>query len=77
MVHRRFGSVAIAARKRKARKSKAAHSPRTSVTFPAELYQNLEALAKRKKVSIAWVVREAAEKYVNDQWPLLGHSKTA
>jgi predicted DNA-binding ribbon-helix-helix protein len=49
---------------------KNARQPRASVTFPPQLYQTLEDLAKRKKVSIAWIVREAAEKYVADQWPL-------
>jgi predicted DNA-binding protein len=49
-----------------------AAQPRASVTFPPELYRTLEDLAKKKKVSIAWVVREAAEKYVADQWPLFG-----
>lgn len=49
--------------------------PRASITFPPELYQTIEDLAKRKKVSIAWVVREAVEKYVADQWPLLASLK--
>ena len=43
---------------------------RASVGFPPELYRTLEKMAKQKKVSLAWVVREAAEKYVADQWPL-------
>lgn len=43
---------------------------RASVSFPPELYRTLEKLAQQKKVSLAWVVREAAEKYVQDQWPL-------
>lgn len=38
--------------------------PRASITFPAELYRALEELARRKKVSLAWVIRDAAEKYV-------------
>ena len=45
---------------------------RASVSFPADLYRTLEEIARQKKVSIAWVVREAAERYVADQWPLLG-----
>jgi metal-responsive CopG/Arc/MetJ family transcriptional regulator len=45
-------------------------APRISVTFPPDLYRNLEQMAKQKKVSVAWVVRDAAEKYVADQWPL-------
>ena len=43
---------------------------RASVSFPRELYETLERIAKEKKVSVAWVVRDAAEKYVGDQWPL-------
>jgi len=47
-----------------------AKSTRASVSFPPEVYEELEKLAAAKKVSLAWVVREAAEKYVADQWPL-------
>lgn len=43
---------------------------RQSVTFPPEIYAELERLSKDKKVSIAWVVREAAAKYIADQYPL-------
>lgn len=49
---------------------------RASVTFPADLYRNLEQIAKQKKVSVAWVVRDAAERYVADQWPLLEQKRT-
>lgn len=45
-------------------------STRASVSFPPEVYEELEKLAAAKKVSLAWIVREAAEKYVADQWPL-------
>ena len=37
---------------------------RASISFPPDLYQALEQLAKKKKVSLAWVVRDAAERYV-------------
>ncbi len=40
---------------------------RASISFPPDLYKTLEEIAKRKKVSLAWVVRDAAEKYVVDQ----------
>ncbi len=56
--------------KQKGRKTKPAAQPRASITFPPDLYRTVEDLAKQKKVSIAWVVREAVEKYVADQWPL-------
>ena len=37
---------------------------RASITFPPDLYETLEELAQQKKVSLAWVVRDAVEKYV-------------
>lgn len=40
---------------------------RASISFPADLYAALEADAKRKKVSLAWVVRDAAERYLSDK----------
>ena len=43
---------------------------RASVSFPAELYEALERIATQKKVSVAWVVREAAAQYVVDKSPL-------
>ena len=43
---------------------------RASVSFPPEIYRALEEIAKQKKVSVAWVVRDAAEKYLADQMPL-------
>jgi predicted transcriptional regulator len=49
--------------------------PRASITFPPELYKALEDLAKEKKVSIAWVVRDAVEKYVADKWPLFSRKE--
>jgi metal-responsive CopG/Arc/MetJ family transcriptional regulator len=39
---------------------------RASISFPPALYETLEEIAKGKKVSLAWVVRDAAEKYVAD-----------
>ena len=43
---------------------------RVSVSLPPDIAQTLRDIAKQKKVSVAWVMREAAEKYVSDQWPL-------
>ena len=37
---------------------------------PLLFYATLEVIAKEKKVSLAWVVREAVEKYIADKWPL-------
>ena len=48
---------------------------RASISFPAGVYQTLEEIARRKKVSLAWVVREAAEQYVEGQTPLFGRHR--
>ena len=40
---------------------------RASITFPPDLYATLEQIAKQKKVSLAWIVRDAAEKYTARQ----------
>jgi predicted DNA-binding protein len=46
-------------------KTRVTSPPRTSVTFPPGLYKALEELARKKKVSLAWIVREAAERYIS------------
>jgi metal-responsive CopG/Arc/MetJ family transcriptional regulator len=40
---------------------------RASISFPSDLYEALEAEAKQKKVSLAWVVRDAAERYLSNR----------
>ena len=45
-------------------------SIRATISFPSELYKTLEGIAREKKVSLAWVVREATEQYLADKWPL-------
>jgi predicted DNA-binding protein len=44
---------------------------RASISLPADQYADLEHLAEEKKVSIAWVVRDAVDHYLREQWPLL------
>jgi len=53
-------------------KKKANEKPsvRTTVSIPAEDYAELEDLAERKKVSVAWVVREAVAQYLQSESPL-------
>lgn len=45
-------------------------SVRATISFPSETYRTLEDIARQKKVSLAWVVREASEQYISDKWPL-------
>lgn len=56
---------------RKSIKVKSTVQVRATISFPPEVYETLENIAKEKKVSLAWVVREASEKYIEDKWPLL------
>ena len=48
---------------------------RASITFPPDLYETLEQIAKQKRVSLAWVVRDATEKYVADETAEGGEGK--
>ena len=43
---------------------------RATISFPSDLYETLEEIARQKKVSLAWVVRAATEKYVEGKGPL-------
>ena len=68
----------MASRKRGGEPHRSSNEPRAvraSVSLRPELYRTLEALARQKKVSTAWVLRDAAEKYVAEQWPLLGQER--
>lgn len=62
----------MATKKAKAGKTNTPRSPRISITFPPDLYRTLEVIARDKKVSLAWVVRDAAEKYIAEQKPATG-----
>jgi predicted DNA-binding protein len=59
---------------RKKMKAQSTAQVRATISFPPEVYETLEIIAKDKKVSLAWVVREAAEKYIADKWPLLART---
>lgn len=50
-----------------ARKSKTA---RTSVSLPAEHYAELEQIAVQNRVSVAWVIRDAVDRYLTTRNPL-------
>ena len=43
---------------------------RTTISFPPDMHSTLEQIASDKKVSLAWVVREAVDTYLGEQWPL-------
>lgn len=44
---------------------------RVSITVPADDYAELKRTADSKRVSVAWVVRDAVHEYLRNQAPLL------
>lgn len=50
---------------RKPDKDHAGKTIRASISFPATNYAELERIATKNKVSVAWVVREAVDRYLS------------
>lgn len=48
---------------------------RLSVSLTADQHQQLSELARKNRVSVAWVVREAIERLLRDDMPLLHMGK--
>ena len=48
---------------------------RATISFPRDVHATLEHIARQKKVSLAWVVREAAEQYIEDLSPLFATNR--
>jgi len=46
-------------------------SARLSISLSPEHHEILERVAQEKRVSIAWVVRDAIHDYLAQRWPLL------
>ena len=46
-------------------------STRATVSIAPDTYSIIQAIAKQKKVSAAWVIRDAVDKYVAEELPLL------
>ena len=70
-----FAKVTSGAKSKEKPKPAVSSSVRATISFPSEIYQTLEDIARQKKVSLAWVVREASEQYIADKWPLLALRK--
>jgi predicted DNA-binding ribbon-helix-helix protein len=65
-----MGARSATQRNRGKQTSSQPRSTRASASLPPDTYATLQDIAKQKKVSVAWVIREAAEKYIAEQWPL-------
>ena len=70
-----FAKVTRGAKRKEKPKLSEDSSVRASISFPSDVYQILEDIARQKKVSLAWVVRDASEQYIADKWPLLAKLK--
>lgn len=42
---------------------------RATISFPSDVYANLNIIAREKKVSFAWVIRDAADMYIAERRP--------
>ena len=71
VVNERIGQYAMGSKENKGKmKSRSKASVRPSISFPPDHYKTLEEIAKEKKVSLAWVVRDVTERYVEEQQSL-------
>jgi predicted transcriptional regulator len=50
-------------------------TPRVSVSLSPDVLSTLEQIALEKKVSVAWVMRDAAEQYIAAKWPLFNQNR--
>jgi tRNA (Thr-GGU) A37 N-methylase len=60
----RHNTMKVKRGERKGIKSQRTALVRASISFLPDFYEALEQIKQQKKVSLAWVVRDAAEKYV-------------
>lgn len=49
--------------------------PRVSVSLSPDVHATLEQIAHEKRVSVAWVMRDAAEQYIAAKWPLFNQNQ--
>lgn len=49
---------------------------RTSVTVSESDYREIERIAERKKVSVAWVMRDAVQQYLTREFPMFRGDET-
>jgi hypothetical protein len=61
--------------KRGRKPSNKSRPTRASASLPPEIYSTLQDIAKQKRVSVAWVIRDAAEKYIAAQPPLFAKTQ--
>jgi predicted DNA-binding protein len=64
------------ANKRGRKPSGKPQATRASASLPPEIYSTLRDIARHKKVSVAWVIRDAAERYIAEQWPLFANDRS-
>ena len=50
-------------------------SHRLSVSLTAEQHRELSEIAHRNRVSVAWIIREAINRLLKDEFPLLHVAK--
>lgn len=59
----------------KSAKKRPKKSPRITISLPPESYEQVIRIARRKKVSASWVVRDAVEQYLTADIPLFAQDR--
>jgi predicted transcriptional regulator len=59
------GGIAMAKKPEDALKS-----VRSTVSMPADQYEEIQRIADKKRVSVAWVIRDAIDRYLAAESPL-------
>ena len=66
-----YGKLWMVKRKKTAKKTAPSTArARATISFPPDMYGTLVQIARDKKVSVAWVVRDAVDTYLGEKWPL-------
>ena len=66
----KVGLVPMEMQDRTGKRVKGTPQVRATISFAPDVYETLEMIARDKKVSLAWVVREAVDTYLDEKWPL-------
>lgn len=75
MVRTDFWEARMVARYETAAKANVEGPVRVTVSFDADDYGHLKVIAKSKRVSLAWVVRDAVTDYLDARGPLFARKR--
>jgi metal-responsive CopG/Arc/MetJ family transcriptional regulator len=60
---------------RRSTSKREAKGTRLTISLPATSYREIQLMAKRNKVSAAWIIRQAVDEYIQKDIPLFHPAK--